>query len=277
MRKVHKEKPKNGVVIVQKEGKYGAKVGNKWIAACIYNEIGAFNLPIFLRRADSFGYIDRTGKEIIPIKKYENRTWFSEGRIVLKFNGCWSVLDKRGRTIAKFGKEIRELTEFYGGRCKITDTNGRVGFLNKNGKVIIPLNLSDASDFANGSAAVSKWLSLEAQESPYWENRTGYGIIDSMGRQLMPFNYENIGPYSKNGLMYAQIAKYNRVALINSRNELITPYMFDYNGDDFYPKRSPDLFKVSREGKTYFLNARGEIILTLDSHCIKAEYDYEFY
>ena len=46
------------------------------------------------------GYIDKTGKEVIPIKYY-NADSFSEGLASVRLNGKWGYIDKTGNSSNK--------------------------------------------------------------------------------------------------------------------------------------------------------------------------------
>ena len=59
---------------------------------------------------------------------------------------------------------------------------GRFGYVDKNGKIVIPIQYDSAESFAHGRAIVSK--------------RGSYGIINKRGKAVVPLRYGAIDPYS---------------------------------------------------------------------------------
>ena len=47
---------------------------------------------------DKYGYVDKTGKVIIPIK-YQSVYNFSEGLAMVKLNNRWGAIDKTGEVV----------------------------------------------------------------------------------------------------------------------------------------------------------------------------------
>lgn len=92
------------------------------------------------------GFIDKTGKVVIPCKwKWSSR--FSEGLArVWDVNGKCGYIDKTGELIIPC--QWVDAWDFRNGLARvINDSTGKCGFIDKTGKVVIPCRWRDASSF----------------------------------------------------------------------------------------------------------------------------------
>src|SRR5690606_40611915 len=75
-----------------------------------------------------WGFVDTTGKEIIPVK-YEagiRFPQFAEGLVALKLNGKYGFVDKTGKEVIPFQYELAE--SFKDGKAKVFLTKGGLPF-----------------------------------------------------------------------------------------------------------------------------------------------------
>ncbi|MDR1459137.1 MAG: WG repeat-containing protein [Bacteroidales bacterium] len=81
-------------------GKYGYvdKTG-KEVIPCKYDEVGFFSEGFALVRiSGKYGYVDRTGKEIVPCQ-YDEIGIFSEGIVPVTLKGKKFYIDKTGKCV----------------------------------------------------------------------------------------------------------------------------------------------------------------------------------
>lgn len=114
---------KNGIAIIQKNGKCGIidKKGNQ-ITDLIYEHIDKFDNDqsglARVSRNQKWGFINKSGKEIIPCI-YQNANFFREGlALVTKTNGTTGFLDKTGKVVIPFEEYIRA-DNFKNGKAKV--------------------------------------------------------------------------------------------------------------------------------------------------------------
>ncbi len=84
--------------------------------------------------------------------------------------------------------------------CEIDDMFGQYGFKNKAGEFVIEPQYAYAYEFTNGLAAVNlgrTWYRTE-EGKRYYENH--YGYIDSKGKTIIGFQYDEAHPFSKYGV-----------------------------------------------------------------------------
>ncbi len=129
----------------------------------------------------TYGYIDRQGKEVIPIK-YKEAQDFKNGKAVVKVqDGYYAIIDLNGNILNTFkyavvGNIGEGLLSFK------REEEGKFGFIDENGNVIIPPKFSSAEDFSNGRAVVN-------MSDDYTNN---YGLIDRKGNFVISPKYNEI-------------------------------------------------------------------------------------
>ena len=124
-----------------------------------------------------WGFIDKTGKEVIPCT-WKDAKDFCEGQaLVQDDNEKWGFIDKTGKEVIPCKWE--DAKDFSEGLVSVMDTNGKYGFIDKTGKVVIPCTWQDAEDFSNGMVRVQDVANKK------------WGFIDKTGKVIIPckWNY----------------------------------------------------------------------------------------
>ena len=98
-----------------------------------------------------YGLIDKTGKAIIPLI-YESIDDFNEDLVKVGLNGKYGFIDKTGKEIIQI--KYDRIGHFNNGLVSVK-LNEKYGFVNRKGKTVIPLIYDEANDFVNGYAHVS--------------------------------------------------------------------------------------------------------------------------
>lgn len=175
-----------------------------------------------------WGYIDKTGKEIIPIKYIEIGDFSADGLVkVADYFGDKYGLHKKWGYFDITGKEIISLkyTEISGfskdGLAKVKEGD-KWGYIDKTGKEIIPIKYNKIQDFSEEGLA-------KVKVGNYW------GCINKTGNEIIPIEYEEIGDFSKEGL--AKVGKYDgswtRWGYINKTGKEIIPLKY-FDASNFF-------------------------------------------
>ena len=137
---------------------YINKLGNH-IINTNYDEVESFSEGLaVVNNKGKYGYINKEGKLVIPFK-YDDARSFSEGLAVVKLNNKYGYIDKVGNEIipCKYGYA----EDFSDGVAAVSNDVKYNGFINKQGKVIIPLDsytsnwgVDGRNTFINGHAFV---------------------------------------------------------------------------------------------------------------------------
>jgi hypothetical protein len=197
-----------------------------------------------------WGYIDRTGKLVIPAK-YAQATIFSEGLAWVKSeDGAFVAINETG-------EEVLRLSEATGVRCfreglaPFEMKGGKWGYVDKTGKVVIEPAYGIACDFTHGLAAV--------------EQNGVCGFINKKGETVIPMQYIDAHNFTSEGYAVVGISAGHRkvkYGVIDKKgNYVIEP---EYNemqadGNEFYVGNLEDGRPVYG-----YINAQGKVILPIE-------------
>jgi hypothetical protein len=124
------------------------------------------------------GYIDRSGKMVIP-PQFKEAGSFSEGLAIIRLNDKeWGYIDTSGKLVIN-GEEFGLAREFSEGLAAVTGKNDKYGFIDKTGKFVIPPQYDRVGDFSEGLAAVQKFGERWSGNLAYI-NKKGEVVIKSM-------------------------------------------------------------------------------------------------
>lgn len=171
-------------------------------------------ITAFYHKNGKFGLMDRNFKELIPAK-YNQTSFYYDGLFVVETGGKWGAVDRNDKTIIPFEYESLGAVDEAG---MIMATKGSLGgFIDKTGKVIIPLTFYNLFPFQENFA---KFLDKTLEK---------YGVIDRKGNIIVQPKYSDIG-FFKNGLAIASHYTY-----INGGENSIKKGYIDTTGKEIIP------------------------------------------
>ena len=196
----------------------------KWLAEPKYNYIlGEFyqGLTVVKNTDDKYGFMDKTGKIVIPFK----------------YTDAWNFTDEMGLAQVKLDKESKwgfinpndkmVIAPKYDFVYALISENlftayrdGKAGFIDKTGKEVIAFDYDEALPFVDGLAMVGKG--------------DKYGFINTKGQVVIPLIYDFALNF-ENGV--AVVAKAEKYGLIDKTGKSITTLAYDdmlYAGEDAY-------------------------------------------
>ncbi len=191
---------------------------------------------------DKYGYVDTSGHELCPFI-YDDILIFDKGIGGVSLNNKWALMNIDGvlLTAMKY-EQVGDilLGTVVEDRIRVSQ-NGKWGFLDKNGKEVIPLIYDEACSFMEELSLVKKSGKC--------------GFIDIMGNIVISLEYEDASPFSE-GLAAAK--KKGKVGFIDKNNKTIIPFEFDDTGN-FYD----GLAYVRKNGKFGFVDKKGVVVIPL--------------
>ncbi|MBV7272532.1 WG repeat-containing protein [Clostridium sp. PL3] len=144
-----------------------------------------------VRINDKAGAIDEFGNYVIQ-PKYSDIQGFKEKRAIVTDNQKYKVIDESGKELFENDNFI---SEFYNGRALFSivekGDQWKYGYINLQGKVVVPPQFLSAGNFSNGRAVVQ----LENEK---------YGVIDLNGKILKTFPYEQVTDISEGRLFFKE-------------------------------------------------------------------------
>jgi hypothetical protein len=226
----------NGLAVVKVGNKMGVidRLGNFIVKPIHTNTAWEFQESLLaVKRGKLWGFVNTKGKLVIEPQfmlsasgkeEYDDKITnfytlrFSEGLAAASKDGvAYGYIDKQGKTIVPY--QFKYARSFSEGLGLVQTKTGQWGFINKTGKLVISLptanNLSITeatllSNFSEGLAGVKigdKW-----------------GFIDRDGKQVIPPQFDNVYPFSE-GL--AGVSVQEKYGFIDRSGKQVIPPTFD--------------------------------------------------
>jgi hypothetical protein len=230
------------------------------------------------------GYIDRTGRVVVDFRFRVARP-FQSGRAIVSRPGGWDVIDAEGRVTAL--PNVTSVGSFHEGRAVVVVTSqgrnkagaidpsgrtaiepqyarmepfseglaaalldGKWGFIDKDGAVVIPFELGWAASFSEGRARV-----LVPKTPPV------SGFIDKSGNLVIPFDRAHTGNANdfKDGLATVSIAGKGWGAIDREGRMAIPP---QFPGIGFLGGRFSEGLLAVTNGKAYgYVDKQGRFVV----------------
>ena len=177
-----------GLARVKVDGKFGFinKTG-KEIVSIIHDDAGLFSEGLaWVKRKNEFerfGYefINKKGKAVINFTGYDGVEDFSEGLARVELDGKYGFIDKTGQVVIDV--KYNHMSSFHEGLAWIKKTNGKYGFVDQKFREIIECKYDITDHFSEGLAPVKycgKW-----------------GFIDKTGNTIIGHKYDAANRFSK--------------------------------------------------------------------------------
>lgn len=161
-----------------------------------------------------------------------NNEAFSDGLGVIKMRGKYGYVDLNGKIV------IPCIYDNAGDFCECRAAvaiKDKCGFIDRNGKQITKLEFDAVSNFSQGFSIVLKGGK--------------YGVIDKNGKCVIPCEYEFIGPFSHG---YALAKKNDKYGYFDKTGKVAIDFVYDV-AETF----SNGSAKIAKDGKLGFLDKDG--------------------
>ena len=206
-----------------------------------YFSEGLAQLWVHEKSGTKAGYIDKTGKVVIPAE-YGTIGEFSEGLADAEKDGKFGFIDKTGKAVIPFQypwtEYGRPLGEFHEGLAAVLTDEG-LGYIDKTGAEVIPFQYDYGLSFSEGLAAV--------QKDGKW------GFIDKTGAEIIPFQYGRASSFSED---LAAVEKDGKWGFIDKTGAEVIPFQYD---DVF--SFSEGLAAMQEDGKWGYIDKTGKLVI----------------
>jgi hypothetical protein len=209
-----------------------------------------------LKASAKYGYIDRTGKMVIP-SRFDGAGKFSEGRADVRIDGKWGYVDKEGVVVVRpqfIRQHIRKWSGYSGDFCEglavvQVSENGRFGFIDRSGSQVIPLKFTGVLDFSQGLA--------QATMDP---NREKIGFINQQGDWVIPPQFQDARDFSED-LAAVQLGEesgenWEKWGYIDRNGKMVIPPRFEA-ASGF----SEGLATVNIGGDSAVIDQQGQVVI----------------
>ena len=217
------------------------------------DKISSDLLPVL--RNSRVGYLNMQGREVVPAMYdmlTESGGWarpVSDGRIVVKKDGNYGVINTANSTVVSFSAAIDDIDNYRNGVARVRK-NSATSWVDKNGNTARDPNASSAKESAPAtvtdkpssvpkSSSVAKppissgFTTLQSrQQDGKW------GFVDDNNITMITYSFDEVRPFSES-LAGVRIGK--EWGFINLGGELVIPFRFASDGvlaDDYKGKPS---------------------------------------
>lgn len=275
----------NDIIMCCKNGKWGAINGytGKNVIPFVYDDYeGCFETNLLtVCKEGKHGCINTHGDIVIPLIITEGWDFRDDGHMVCKnlSNNNWYCYNKKGKKI-EIGK-YDDVGPSFENRILVRK-NGKYGFINsENGKIVIPCIYNNAYHFHEGVALVSNngpgyamisesgtlltdFILSNSHSDGFIHNglfigtcitNCKYGVVDKFGKIVIPFEYDGLYSFNKNG--YFAFKKGDKWGVANEHNSIMIPAIYDH----IWLSDDCDLVAVKKEGKWGYVNLSNQIIV----------------
>jgi len=219
-------------------------------------------------RVHKGGYVNKRGKEIIPLKYTTPLCLpvFAENGLVARvecrdewdFHAKWGYLDTKGNIVIPF--QFDDAGDFDENGLAAVQQGNRWGFIDAKGEWVIPPRFVATRGFSANCLAVVQ------------ETKDGCGFIDVQGEWAIPPGFDNAMGFDERGL--AAVERAGKWGVIDARGEIVVPLLFaevhfshhvgerllEQYGIDTTPFIKVSYFKRERQG---LYSTTGEVVVPL--------------
>jgi WG containing repeat len=151
-----------------------------------------------LVKARKWGFIDSTGRPMIPLKYSQARS-FSEGKAAVRSGAKWGFIDRNDQWVVQ--PRFAAVEDFEGGFARVSlTTDGESGYINTSGALVVPARFERYDTAAaDGVASVQN---RQGRSALFDRNGrvivTKQGTLRLLGEGMVAYRDFDRGPY---GLM----------------------------------------------------------------------------
>ncbi|KUG29397.1 hypothetical protein ASZ90_000709 [hydrocarbon metagenome] len=147
---------------------------------------GGLPVPFEDAATGLWGYRDRaTKKTVIPPRFSYALDFHARGTAFAVSEEGWVCIDRQGRTLLKPFLFDNSPDEFQGGLARFVE-EGRIGYFDRAGRVVIPADYDFGLPFEKGLAAVCRECIREYHGEHYTVVDGTWGCVDKRGRLVRP-------------------------------------------------------------------------------------------
>ena len=145
--------------------------------------------------------------------QYDNVWDFSEGYVGILKDGKWGFADTSGKVVIPL--QFESPSQFHHGYAPVIK-NGKAGVIDTIGKAVVPFVYDYVGDYQDGVFSARNF-------------QKKYGFIDSANNIVIPFDYDEVSiAWFSGGL--AIMKKGNKYGAVDKTNKIIVPFVYDELG-----------------------------------------------
>ena len=218
---------------------------NNLLVPISYFSLSPFGTKVYIAAKQ-----DESGNRTEGIIDYNNNT-ILEFEYIISYDDNYNDADDTSddRYKPEYGSKEYEYAE-------VRSSNGKHGYADNDGNLFLPCKYDELHN--NGDGYVT------ARKANKW------GILDRSNREVIPFSYDGLGSFDKNGLAVAK--QKGKWGFINKNNEAVIPFIYD----NLYTFDESGLALAKQSSKWGFINKNNEIVIPFEYDDLNhfSNYDY---
>ena len=213
-------------------------------------------------------FIDMTGKVAVP-PTFDDASDFHDGLARVTVGGRSGFIDHNGAWVIRpsISPGPRALPagvdDFSDGLAFISELNGRQGWINKNGQLVLNVPTEDNTNWISASGGFSDDLVIFMVSPKQGAGQNSYGYMNKSGVKVIPAQFGNAAPFN-HGLAGVEGENTNsgKWGYIDTTGRVVIGFKFSYVGEF-----SDGLASVNSSNKCGYINESGAFVLqpTYDS------------
>ncbi len=212
------------------------------------NPSASTNSERFLFMRDGkFGYIDRTGKIVIPAK-FDFADDFSEGLAGVGIGERYGYIDATGKFVIP--PHVGYPYKFKNGLAKVI-VGDKTRTIDRTGKVVTN----------SVATTTSETTQPDRDRLVRFEQNNKYGYKDRAGKIVIPAQFELVADRFVEGIAWVELN--DRVGYINDRGKTIASPQFDYGGAYGVGEFDRGWARVCKASKCGYIDKTGKVVIPL--------------
>ncbi len=244
------------------------KLGNNVLDLSEYDEVTFFYKGIsFVRKDDKWGAINTDGAIIIPVS-FDDTYFLPNEDLVYVFKGNkYGFYNSKGvrLTDITFNRELNDINRIrplfsnirYEENLILTKLGYKYGYINNKGDIKIKHQFKSASNFYKGISVVEK--------DDKW------GVINTLGKMIVPFKYDNISVHKRSIRAYNSDKNKMKASFYDLKGNLLLPSGYNLVSNNFLD------VKYSKSGKKLKRNITTSEITASDSVFLNKKNKYYYF
>ncbi len=200
--------------------------------------------------SDLWGYIDKSGKVVIP-PLFNEASAFDNGVAPVQLDFKGALINRKGRVLAT--SKSNETPKQFGDMYQIFGKKNLCGLVDKTGKWILPPNYDriEKLEKREGIRLPNTKPTASANDDQYfeiWQNER-CGVVDRNGKIVIAPNYDGISSFNKG---HAAVLIDGKYGFVDSNNKIVIEPRYDY------VTAYDDVIAVKQHWKWHLLDRTGK-------------------
>ncbi len=172
--------------------------------------------------------------------------------------GLYGFVDSEDKFVVKpMYKEVDFNFGFKPGLSKVVNKNDKVGFVNEEGKEVVPFKYDEVGYFEGGYAIVK----IKAGQYDYKN-----GLMDSTGKEIIPLKWGKLEFYPNDKVLVFGEENASKVGLMDMKGNVLIPAQYE-----FWSKRvSKGLWPVGKNDICGVVNLKNEVVVPFTYQMIES-------